>query len=115
MYRRVVYVVTGSGIGPVLGQILSPRVQGRLVWSTRSPRATYGDALVDEVLAAHPDAVIWDTTKRGKPDLLRVAHDVCRDFAAEAVQVVSNKAATWNLVHGLERLGVPAFGPIWDS
>lgn len=58
MYRRVVYVVTGSGIGPVLGQILSPRVQGRLVWSTRSPRATYGDALVDEVLAAHPDAVI---------------------------------------------------------
>ncbi len=115
MYRRVVYVVTGSGIGPVLGQILSPRVPGRLVWSTRSPRATYGDALVDEVLAAHPDAVIWDTTERGKPDLLRVAHDVCRDFAAEAVQVVSNKATTWSLVHGLERLGVPAFGPIWDS
>jgi hypothetical protein len=115
MYRRVVYVVTGSGIGPVLGQILSPRVPGRLVWSTRSPRATYGDALVDEVLAAHPDAVIWDTSERGKPDLLRVAHDVCRDFAAEAVQVVSNKAGTWSLVHGLERLGVPAFGPIWDS
>ena len=115
MYRRVVYVVTGSGIGPVLGQILSPRVPGRLVWSTRSPRATYGDALVDEVLAAHPDAVIWDTTERGQPDLLRVAHDVCCDFAAEAVQVVSNKAATWRLVHGLERLGVPAFGPIWDS
>ena len=115
MYRRVVYVVTGSGIGPVLGQILSPRVPGRLVWSTRSPRATYGDALVDEVQAAHPDAVIWDTTERGKPDLLRVAHDVCRDFAAEAVQVVSNKAATRSLVHGLERLGVPAFGPIWDS
>ena len=82
---------------------------------SRSPRATYGDALVDEVLAAHPDAVIWDTTERGKPDLLRVAHDVCRDFAAEAAQVVSNKAATWRLVHGLERLGVPAFGPIWDS
>lgn len=115
MYRRVVYVVTGSGIGPVLGQILSPRVPGRLVWSTRSARATYGDALVDEVLAARPDAVIWDTTEHGKPDLLRMAHDVCRDFAAEAVIVVSNKAATWNLVHGLERLGVPAFGPIWDS
>ena len=115
MYRRVVYVATGSGIGPMLGQILNPRVPTRLVWSTRSPRATYGDALVDEVLAAHPDAVIWDTTERGKPDLLRMAHDVCRDFAAEAVQVVSNKAATWSLVHGMERLGVPAFGPIWDS
>jgi hypothetical protein len=115
MYRRVVYVVTGSGIGPMLGLILNSRVPSRLVWSTRSPRATYGDALVDEVLAAHPDAVIWDTTERGKPDLLPVTHGVCRDFAAEAVLVVSNKVTTWKLVHGLESLGVPAFGPIWDS
>jgi len=115
MYRRVVYVATGSGIGPMLGQILSPRVPTQLVWSARRPRATYGDALVDEVLAARPDAIIWDTTEHGKPDLLRMAHDVCRDFGAEAVLVVSNKAATRSLVHGLERLGVPAFGPIWDS
>ena len=115
MYRRVVFVVTGSGIAPVLGEILTPRVPARLVWSARTPRATYGDALVDEVLAAHPDAVIWDTTERGKPDLLRLAHDVCRDFAAEAAIVVSNKAGTWSVVHGLEKLGVPAFGPIWDS
>jgi hypothetical protein len=115
MYRRVVYVVTGSGIGPALGQILTSRVPARLVWSTRNPRATYGDALVDEVLAAHPDALIWDTTERGKPNLLQLAHQVSREFAAEAVLVVSNKAGTWNVVHGLERLGIPAFGPIWDS
>jgi hypothetical protein len=87
----------------------------RLVWSTRNPRATYGDALVNEVLAAHPDALIWDTTERGKPDLLQLACDAVRDFSAEAVLVVSNKAGTWSVVHGLERLGIPAFGPIWDS
>jgi hypothetical protein len=69
MYQRLVYVVTGSGIGPMLGLILNSPLPGRLVWSARSPRATYGDALVDEVLAAHPDAVIWDTTERGKPDV----------------------------------------------
>jgi hypothetical protein len=115
MYRRVLYVVTGSGIGPALGQILTSRVPARLVWSTRNPRATYGDTLVDEVLAVHPDAVIWDTTERGKPDLLQLAYDECRDFKAEAVLVVSNKAGTWKVVHGLERLGIPAFGPIWDS
>ena len=102
---------TGSGIGPALGQILTSRVPARLVWSTRNPRATYGDALVDEVLAAHPDALIWDTTERGKPDLVRVAHDVSRDFAAEAVLVVSNKAGTWSVVHGLERLGIRRSGP----
>ncbi len=115
LFERVVYVVTGSGIGPVLGQILAAGVPGRLVWSVRSPRATYGDALVDEVQAAQPDAVIWDTTQFGKPDLVALAHQATKDFRAEAVFVVSNKAATWRVVHGLERLGIPAFGPIWDS
>jgi hypothetical protein len=115
LYGRVLYVVTGSGIGPCLGQILSAPVPARLVWSARSPRDTYGDALVDEVEAAQPDALIWDTSLRGKPDLLRLAHEAYRDFGAEAVFVVSNKPATWRLVHGLERMGIPAFGPIWDS
>jgi ferredoxin-NADP reductase len=115
LYKRVVYVVTGSGIGPCLGQILADRVDARLVWSTRDPRATYGDALVDEVQAAQPDAFIWDTTERGKPDLVQLAHQACRDFGAEAVFVVSNKPTTTQLVHALERRGIPAFGPIWDS
>lgn len=115
LYERVVYVVTGSGIGPCLGQILAARVPARLVWSTRDPRATFGDALVDEVREAQPDAVIWDTTRSGKPDLVQLAHQAHEDFDAEAVFVVSNKATTLRLVHGLERLGIPAFGPIWDS
>jgi hypothetical protein len=115
LYRRVVYVVTGSGIGPCLGQILAARVPARLVWSTRAPRATYGDELVDEVEAAQPEAVIWDTTQNGKPDLVQLAQRACRDFDAEAVFVVSNKPATFRLVHALERRGIPAFGPIWDS
>jgi hypothetical protein len=115
LYKRVVYVVTGSGIGPILGQILAAPVDARLVWSARSPRATYGDDLVDEVEAAQPHAVIWDTTRLGKPDLVRLAFDTCRDFDAEAVFVVSNKATTWRVVHGIERMGIPALGPIWDS
>ncbi len=115
MYQRVVYVVTGSGIGPCLGQILADRVPARLVWSTRDPRRTYGDALVDEVEAIQPDAVIWDTTKHGKPDLLGLALNVYAEFAAEAVFIVSNRSTTLRLVHDLERRGIPACGPIWDS
>ena len=115
LYSRVLYVVTGSGIGPILGQVLADRVPARLVWPTRDPRRTYGDALVDEVAAIQPHAVIWDTTRNGKPDLLRLALDACADFDAEAVFVVSNKAATLQLVDDLERRGIPAFGPIWDS
>ena len=115
LYERVIYVVTGSGIGPCLGQILAARVPARLVWSTRDPRATYGDALVDEVEAAQPNAVIWDTSQHGKPDLVQLARQAYQDFDAEAVFVVSNKPTTWRLVHGIERRGIPAFGPIWDS
>jgi hypothetical protein len=115
LYSRVVYVVTGSGIGPILGQVLANRVPSRLVWSTRDPRRTYGDALVDEVAAIQPDAVIWDTTSQGQPDLLRLVLDTCADFDAEAVIVVSNKATTLRLVDDLERRRIPALGPIWDS
>ena len=78
LYERVIYVVTGSGIGPCLGQVLAARVPARLVWSTRDPRATYGDGLVDEVEAAQPDALVWDTTQRGKPDLVQLAHQAVR-------------------------------------
>jgi hypothetical protein len=115
LYERVLYVVTGSGIGPRLGQILADRVPSRLVWSTRDPRVTYGDALVDEVEAIQPNAKIWDTTTHGKPDLLKLTLDTYADFGAEAVFIVSNKPTTFRLVHDLERRGIPAFGPIWDS
>jgi hypothetical protein len=115
LYERVVYVVTGSGIGPALGQILAARVPARLVWSTRAPRATYGDALVDEVARSQPDALIWDTTERGKPDLVELATGAVRDFGAQAVFIVSNQAATTRLVAALDAEGIPAFGPIWDS
>ncbi|MET0579671.1 MAG: hypothetical protein ABW122_13515 [Ilumatobacteraceae bacterium] len=115
LFERVVYVVTGSGIGPSLGQLLTDRVPARLVWSTRHPRRTYGDALVDEIEAAQPDAVIWDTTTAGTPDLLGLACEAVDDVGAEAVFVVSNKPTTLGLVRDLERRGIRTFGPIWDS
>ena len=71
--------------------------------------------LVDEVLAAQPDALIWNTDERGKPDVLALAYDAYVDSGAEAVICISNKAVTWQVVHGLEQRGIPAFGPIWDS
>lgn len=115
LFRRVVWVATGSGIGPCLPHLLAREVPSRLVWSTRDPRRTYGDALVDEILGVQPDAVIWDTDAAGKPDLLRLAHQAYRDFDAEAVICISNKRTTWHVVEGMELRGVPAYGAIWDS
>ena len=115
LYRRILYVATGSGIGPILGQVLANRVPSALVWSGRTPRLTYGDALVNEVLAAQPDALVWDTTERGKPDLLRLTREILERSGAEAVFVVSNQPTTRRLIDDLEDAGIPAFGPIWDS
>ncbi|CAM5399710.1 hypothetical protein [Streptomyces coeruleorubidus] len=115
LFRKVVYVATGSGIGPCLPHLLAAEVPSRLVWATRDPRATYGDALVDEILAVQPHALVWDTSRNGKPDMVRLAHAAYRDFGAEAVICISNKRLTWQVVHGLERRGIPAYGAIWDS
>ncbi|MFI2432016.1 hypothetical protein [Streptomyces sp. NPDC018693] len=115
LFKKVVYVATGSGIGPCLPHLLAGEVPARLVWATRDPRATYGDTLVDEILAAQPHAVVWDTSRHGKPDMVRLAYAAYRDFGAEAVICISNKKLTWQVVHGLERRGIPAYGAIWDS
>lgn len=108
-------MATGSGIGPMLAHLLAKEVPAHLVWVTRNPRKTYGDALVEEILAAEPDATIWNTNERGKPDMVRLAHAAYRSSGAEAVICIANKEVTWQVVHGLERLGIPACGPIWDS
>lgn len=115
LFTRVVWVATGSGIGPCLPHLLAGDTPSVLVWSTRNPRRTYGDALVDEILAVQPDAVVWDTESRGKPDLVALAYDACRRFGAEAVICISNKPTTWQVVEELEARGIPAYGAIWDS
>jgi hypothetical protein len=115
LFRKVIWVATGSGIGPCLPHLLAQQVPSRLVWSTRHPRRTYGDDLVDEILDVQPDALIWDTDSRGKPDLLLLAYQAYVDFGAEAVICISNKKTTWQIVEGLETRGIPAYGAIWDS
>lgn len=115
LFGRTVFVATGSGIAPILGHLLDADARTHLVWVTRNPRRTYGDGLVQEILDRQPDATIWDTDSLGKPDVLRLAYAAYVSSGAEAVICVSNRTVTWDLVHALERRGIPAFGPIFDS
>ncbi len=115
LFKRVIYVATGSGIGPCLPHLLANDVPSRLVWSTRDARKTYGDELVDEILEVQPDAVIWNTNEKGRPDLMQLAYDAYKEFDAEAIICISNKKLTWQVVYGMESRGIPAYGAIWDS
>lgn len=115
LFRRVVYLATGSGIGPVLPHLLAGQVPAHLVWAARRHAETFGERLVGEVLTHCPDTVLWDTARDGKPDMLRLALQAYRDSGAEAVICISNKRLTWQVVQGLEERGIPAYGAIWDS
>jgi len=115
LFKKVVYVGTGSGIGPILPHLLAHEVPNKLIWSTRSPRKTYGDKLVDEIEANTDDPLIWDTDERGKPDLSTLALQAVKETGAEAVIVISNQKLTQRVIYDMERRGIPAFGAIWDS
>ncbi|KAL2872401.1 putative NRPS-like enzyme [Aspergillus lucknowensis] len=115
LFNRVVLVGTGSGIGPLLGHIQVPTCPFRLVWSTPNPAATFGQDIVHDVYRADPGAVIHDTKKQGRPDLVQLTWNAVQGFDAEAVIVISNEKLTKKVVYGMETRGVPAYGAIWDS
>lgn len=115
LFKKVVYVGTGSGIGPILPHLLAHDVPNKLIWSTRSPRATYGDDLIDEIESNTDDPLIWDTDALGKPDLSALALEAVRKTGAEAVIIISNQKLTQRVIYDMERRGIPAFGAIWDS
>ncbi|KAI0070625.1 nonribosomal peptide synthetase 12 [Panus rudis PR-1116 ss-1] len=115
LFRRVVFVATGSGIGPCAPCILEQRVPIRLLWTSPNVRQTFGDKLVDSILAASPGAVIYDTRAHGKPDMVKLTYRLVKDFNAEAVCIISNQKLTQQVVYGMMSRGIPAFGAIWDS
>ena len=116
IFRSVVIVTTGSGIGPCLGVMQDiPQTACRVIWSTPSPEKTYGAGILNAVKAVDPKALIWDTRVDGRPDLVRLAYEMYVEEGAEAIFVISNPKLTRKVVYGMESRGVPAFGPVWDS
>ncbi|KAA1469841.1 nonribosomal peptide synthetase 12 [Dentipellis sp. KUC8613] len=115
IFRRIVLVATGSGIGPCTPCILEQRIPIRLLWTSPNVRQTFGDKLVDAILEKAPDAVIYDTRAHGKPDMVKLTYRLVKEFDAEAVCIISNQKLTQKVVYGMMSRGIPAFGAIWDS
>ena len=64
-----------------------------------------------ETGASPPPARLEPVVVLGPPDALATR----LGSGAEAVICISNKTLTWQVVHGFEQRGIPAFGPVWDS
>ncbi|KAI5239938.1 hypothetical protein E4T43_06441 [Aureobasidium subglaciale] len=118
IFKRVVVVTTGSGVGPCLNLLTLPvfeRPECRVIWSASRPAYTFGEDVCEAVLNCDPRAIIWDTKHRGRPDLVLLAWKMSKEIDAEAVFCVSNNKVTKMVVWELNRRGLPAFGPIFDS
>ncbi|KAL8649913.1 MAG: hypothetical protein Q9226_005372 [Calogaya cf. arnoldii] len=115
VFRRVVLVTTGSGIGPILSMLVSHPLPCRLLWSTPDPERTYGESIMESVCKADPDAMIINTRASGRPDMVALAYHLYVQSNAEAVFCISNPKLTRKVVYGMESRGIPAYGPIWDS
>ncbi|KAK2045449.1 tat pathway signal sequence [Colletotrichum somersetense] len=141
LFEPCIVVATGSGIGPCLSLFVQkPDHPVRIVWSAQRPAETYGQAVVDALYRADPDAVIIDTKKTGRPDLVAITYRIWeasrrralglaqdeggvaaaattakKTGPCEAVVIISNQKVTRKVVYGLESRGIPAYGAIFDS
>jgi ferredoxin-NADP reductase len=116
VFKRVIVVTTGSGIGPCLSFLGDEnRPALRVVWQTRAPLRTYGRDVFNLVKKLDDDPVIIETNQSGRVDMLPIIRRLYTEFEAEAVCVISNPVVTKRVVFDLESGGIPAFGPIFDS
>ncbi|KAL1882849.1 hypothetical protein Daus18300_000487 [Diaporthe australafricana] len=115
LFKQIVVVATGSGIGPCLSLLYAEATPCRVLWSTRNPQKTYGEKVVAAVQKADPEAIIWNTTERGHPQIVLETYKLVRASSAEAVFVISNPKVTEMVVFGMMSRGIPAYGAIFDS
>ncbi|KFY29922.1 hypothetical protein V494_08373 [Pseudogymnoascus sp. VKM F-4513 (FW-928)] len=115
LFKRIVLVATGSGIGPCLPVIYAKRVPARIFWSTPHPEQNFGAEIIQAVYNADENAVIHNTKTMGRPDMVAISYRLLRESNAEAVCVISNRKLTQMIVYAMESRGIPAFGAIFDS
>ncbi|KAJ5600819.1 hypothetical protein N7450_001886 [Penicillium hetheringtonii] len=116
VFKRIIIVTTGSGIGPCLGFLGDKnRPLIKVIWQTRTPVKTYGQGVMDLVHQMGPDPIIFDTSRDGRVDMLPTVRQQVDEFGAEAVFCISNPAMTKKVIYEFESQGIPAYGPIFDS
>ena len=115
LFKRIVVVATGSGIGPFLSLFYANVTPLRVLWSTSHPETTYGPKIMKSVLKADPEAIVWNTRILGRPDMVSLTYQLVLESNAEAVFIISNPKVTRKIVYGMETRGIPAYGAIFDS
>ena len=90
VFKKIVVVATGSGIAPILSLLQAPGLESRIPWSKPGPAdKVFAPYIVDYVKKADSNAVIIDTRKSGRPNLVEEAWKIYNSSGAEAVFIIS--------------------------
>lgn len=117
MYQRGLLVATGSGICVFLSFLLQqPKTDVHIIWIAKKIRESYGDGIWEAVKDMPSEKLtLIDTALSGRPKTRELVVTKAKQWSAEVVIVTSNPRGTNEIVNGCKDVGIPAFGPIWDS
>jgi hypothetical protein len=118
LFKKVLFVATGSGIAPVLSAVFS-RLEKEIVifWITTQPSKKLDTDHLQE-LEAYRNSIIVFNAGRAAVQPKRVSaiiYGLHCEHQSEAVFVISNRKLTEVVKADLKRCRVPVFGPIFDS
>jgi len=118
LFKKVLFVATGSGIAPVLSTVFSRLEKESVIfWITTEPRKKLDTEQLQRLEAYKNNIIIFnagrDAVQPGR--VSAIVYGLHRKHQSEAVFVVSNQRLTEALKRDLERCRVPVFGPIFDS
>lgn len=117
LFKPIVLVATGSGIGPVLSflNVHTPQHPVRLVWITPRARRDYSPEVLEAIFHADPLATVVDTKIDGRPDIVALAWAIKQARGGEAFGFIGRQETTTEFVAAMEARGVPCLGAIFDS
>ena len=118
LFKKVLFVATGSGIAPVLSTVFARLEKESVIfWITTEPRKKLDSEQLQRLEAYKNNIIIFnagrDAVQPGR--VSAIVYGLHRKHQSEAVFVVSNQRLTEVLKMDLERCRVPVFGPIFDS
>ncbi|CAE6535541.1 unnamed protein product [Rhizoctonia solani] len=115
LYRRGIRVCTGTGIGAALSTCIQ-NDQWFLIWIGSDQEKTFGKTISTLIEQNIPPErrILWDSKMAGRPNTVKLIEEVYRSFDAEVVMITSNYNGNREMMVGCRKLGIPAFGTLWD-
>eukprot|EP00253_Pinus_taeda_P005023 PITA_05023 len=109
------HMMLAGAVGDFTRRLPSP-ADVYVIWVAKGIEENFGEEIVRKIKSYPVEKmVIHDTAVFGRPNLSEMTVEAVRRWGGEVVIVTSNPSGSRDVVNGCKAVGIPAFGPIWDS